>query len=247
MRNKLNRQLVLALALLTVLWAGRAFALDDPNEKTFELTDRVEESQRKTKLMRITNLIDEQKSVLDDEQQEPKSEILDLVDQLNRMQLPGEKPQQTDEEKILEQMQPVQKEVKAQRPEIAEEISPVRRREAMLNKLLEDPSAVANPLAVADVLYKKGDRHKAGIFYELALQSVNDNKENPDRSWILFQFANCVRFDNPAQAASLYDQLISDYPVCEWIEMARSRRQIVDWFLDDMNVAVLEKYTIHEF
>lgn len=247
MRLQICSKFVSAFGVLLLVTSQTLFALDDPNEKTFELTERVEDAQRKTRLMKITNLMDEERPRDSQKMKETENELLDLVERLNRLELPGRGNTQKDPPEIAEPMEPDSGETTLERPSPAAAIAPKQQREAMLAKLLENPDQVQDPLSVADVLYQKGDIQKAGIFYELAYNALADQKEDPNRSWILFQYANCLRFDDPPQAADLYDQLINDYPVCEWIEMARSRRKIVEWFLDDKNVALLEKYTINDF
>lgn len=111
-----------------------------------------------------------------------------------------------------------------------------------INALLEKPDIIVNPLAVADELYKGTDYDNAVKFYNLALKRMSTQTDPPDRPWALFQAANCLRHADTAEAAKLYQQLISEFPNSHWTPAAMLQNSIITWSAANNPLKLMEKY-----
>ncbi len=111
-----------------------------------------------------------------------------------------------------------------------------------LAALINNPSGVLDPLAVAEALFQRGNLKDAAKFYKLALQRMADKTEHPNRPWVLFQAASCIRHDDPTGAYQLYQQLITEYPASDWTAAAHSQRQVITWYRQNKPKKILEKY-----
>ena len=106
----------------------------------------------------------------------------------------------------------------------------------MLARFAQDPNQVENPFELGEVLYISGHLREAAVFYQEALNRIIDvhkTKAALNRPWILFQLANCLRENDLPAAKKIYVQLITEYPESPWIELAKARGKIIDWFLKD--------------
>ncbi len=111
-----------------------------------------------------------------------------------------------------------------------------------LTALIANPQSVVDPLAVAESLFHQGNLKTAAKFYNLALERLADETDNPNRPWAIFQAANCIRQDDPAGAYKLYQQLITQYPASDWTATAHSQQQIITWYQQNSPKKILEKY-----
>jgi hypothetical protein len=105
----------------------------------------------------------------------------------------------------------------------------------MLEDLLKDPNRIANPLELAEVLFKSGKPSPAGLCYKQALISLDANDTNMagERAWILFQIGNCFKYDDPNTARQSFAELIRTHPSSPWAEIAKSEHGIVEWYQQD--------------
>lgn len=107
--------------------------------------------------------------------------------------------------------------------------------EATLKKLedaLHDPSQVADPLEMAELLFLSGRRAEATVFYERALARTtpNDRSTENDRAWILFQLGNCLRQTDMTRARDMYMKLVAEYPASPWTELAKAHGRLITWY-----------------
>ncbi len=116
----------------------------------------------------------------------------------------------------------------------------------ILNKLLENPEKIVDPLSAAQALFLNDKMTNAAKFYQIALQRTDsiDKTDNAyDRQWILFQMGNCLRKADPDRAHDYYRQLIEEYPNSGWTTAARTCQQVITWYKQNPPTVVLEKIT----
>lgn len=115
----------------------------------------------------------------------------------------------------------------------------------LLAVLMDDPQNILDPLSIADALFHHGNMKDAAKFYQLALNRMADETgktDYPNRPWVLFQAANCIRRDDPLGAYNLYQQLISECSNSNWTAAARARQDVIAWYQQNKPANVLEKY-----
>jgi len=117
-----------------------------------------------------------------------------------------------------------------------------------------------NPMQLAEILFLSGHLKQAATFYQQALNRIdpNDVMSAQDKAWILFQIGNCLREnqgDQPegldrsksrqaldgAEAKKMYRRLIEECPNCPWADLAMSRENLIDWFLNDEPEKLIEE------
>lgn len=103
-----------------------------------------------------------------------------------------------------------------------------------LERLLQDPNQVNDPLEMAELLFLSGHTVEAAVFYEKALArlALNDPNQSEDRAWILFQLGNCLRETDMGKAKETYMKLISQHPNCPWTELAKAHGRLITWYQD---------------
>ena len=103
----------------------------------------------------------------------------------------------------------------------------------MLGNVAQDPNQLENPFELGEVLYFSGHLKEAAVFYQEALNRADPDKSALDqnRAWILFQIGNCLKDDDLAKAQNMYRQLITECPGSPWVEPAKAREKLIDWFL----------------
>jgi len=101
-----------------------------------------------------------------------------------------------------------------------------------LMKLSERPDELMDPFGIAEILYSTGYLPEAARFYEKALERTN--QEDPvsvrNRDWIIFQWANCLRDQEPVQAMDLYQRLLSEHPESPWKDAAQIWLELAQWY-----------------
>ncbi len=105
----------------------------------------------------------------------------------------------------------------------------------MLGNVAQDPNQLENPFELGEVLYFSGHLKEAAVFYQEALNRTDPDKPGLDRNraWILFQIGNCLRNDDLTTAQKMYKQLIAQYPGSPWMEPAKAREKLIDWYLKE--------------
>jgi tetratricopeptide (TPR) repeat protein len=104
-----------------------------------------------------------------------------------------------------------------------------------VKNLLKDSNQIAAPLELAEALYRSGKPALAGLCYKkaLTLTDANDPNKASERAWILFQTGNCLKYDDPNTAKESYAQLLRTYPNSPWVEVAKTRHDLIDLFQQD--------------
>ena len=115
-------------------------------------------------------------------------------------------------------------------------------KEQMLANLAARPQRVVNPLAAGETLFAEKHLDEAAEFYKLVLQRTTDEKDAPDRSWAMFQLANCIRHIKPDEAFNIYNQLITEYPNSQWTPAAQIQQMIITWNKQNNPQSVLKRY-----
>jgi len=180
-----------------------------------------------------------------------KIQVRQFIKQLQSLRLP--RPEQTARADIRP-VQPVGQTHVAQQPASAlpkpdktqTSKAPVTDETArVLAVLMDNPQNILDPLSIADALFHHGNIKDAAKFYQLALNRMADKTgktDYPNRPWVLFQAANCIRPDDALEAYKLYQQLIVEYPNSNWTAAARARQEVIAWYQQNSPANVLEKY-----
>ena len=105
----------------------------------------------------------------------------------------------------------------------------------MLGNITQDPNQLDNPFELGEVMYFSGHLKEAAVFYQEALNRTDPEKTGAgrNRAWILFQLGNCLRDDDLTTAQKMYRQLIAEYPGSPWVDLAKAREKLIDWYLKD--------------
>lgn len=105
----------------------------------------------------------------------------------------------------------------------------------MLAGIAQDPNELENPFELGEVLYASGHPREAAMFYREALNRIDNDKTKAarNRPWILFQLANSLREHDLPEAKKIYVKLITEHPESPWVDLAKTRGKIIDWFLKD--------------
>ena len=114
----------------------------------------------------------------------------------------------------------------------------------VLENLSQHPDQLHNPLDLAEVLFLSGHLKQAAIFYQEALAriSLDDVGSAQDRAWILFQTGNCLRDDDLANAGKMYRQLIAQYSNSQWVDLAKARLNLIDWYQKSKPQTLIAEY-----
>jgi tetratricopeptide (TPR) repeat protein len=105
----------------------------------------------------------------------------------------------------------------------------------MLLNTAQDPNQLDNPFELGEILYFSGYLREAAVFYQEALnrKGTDNDGARRNRAWTLFQLANCLRESDPPAAKKIYVQLITEFPESMWVDLAKARIKVIDWFLKD--------------
>jgi tetratricopeptide (TPR) repeat protein len=179
---------------------------------------------------------------------DPKDQLKQVIEHVQLLKSPKPKPTTTADIHLVQPVQPtpavktqVLAPTKSQNSQMPKATTTDYTNRA-LTTLIANPQNVVDPLAVAESLFNQGNLKTAVKFYNLALERLADEIDNPNRPWALFQAANCIRQDDPIGANILYQQLISQYPASDWTAMAYSQQQTITWYLQNSPKKILEKY-----
>jgi tetratricopeptide (TPR) repeat protein len=113
----------------------------------------------------------------------------------------------------------------------------------LVKKFSKNPGSLQNPFELAETLFLGGHLKEAAIFYQEALKrkSPSDPDSVRDRAWILFQVGNCLRNEDRLAAIKFYEQLITEYPNSIWKEFAETRRTLLNWYLRDEPIKLINE------
>jgi tetratricopeptide (TPR) repeat protein len=112
----------------------------------------------------------------------------------------------------------------------------------IIRTLVQDPNKCENSFNLAEVLFKNKNLKEAATFYRMAL---NRNRQDTlmsanDKAWMLFQIGNCLRDINPTDAQKAYRELIDQYPDSQWVETAKVRNKLIQWFENEKPWALIK-------
>jgi tetratricopeptide (TPR) repeat protein len=111
--------------------------------------------------------------------------------------------------------------------------------QALLDQLKTVPAdRIADPVALADTLFRSGHPEEASLFYEKAL--VKDTPAET-KAWLLFQMANCKRAKEPEAARVLYKRLLDEHPKSPWCPAAAVQDRLIQWTQTANPKALAEK------
>ncbi|MFW6133310.1 MAG: tetratricopeptide repeat protein [Planctomycetota bacterium] len=86
--------------------------------------------------------------------------------------------------------------------------------------------SVADPLALADMLFKGGHLQTAAAFYRIALRR---DPAPDERAWILLQTGNCLRRTDPGAARAAYKRVAAEHADSTWAPMAEAYEALLAW------------------
>jgi tetratricopeptide (TPR) repeat protein len=102
----------------------------------------------------------------------------------------------------------------------------------IIRTLAMDPNKCENPFNLAEILFKNKNLKEAAVFYRTALNRNNQDTliSANNKAWMLFQIGNCLKDINPTDAQKTYRELIDQYPDSQWVETAKVRDKLIQWF-----------------
>ena len=116
----------------------------------------------------------------------------------------------------------------------------------IFKNLSKHPNQLHNPSELADILFNSHCLAEAAKCYQEALKrtSTNEADQFGNRAWILFQIGNCLQNNDQLIAIQVYGQLITEYPTSPWVDLAKARSNLIDWYLKDKPDALINKYKL---
>ena len=172
-----------------------------------------------------------------------KESLSELINNLNSLDVPEvEKHSSKNKSEAIQDT-----ETKTSIPEPKEidtdkSVSKIQHQDSGILKMLtEESDKIINPFDAAESMFAAKHFQHAAKLYEIALKRIKDEKD-PNRSWIIFQTANCVRNSDPKKASELYEQLITLFPDSRWVSAAKSQNAIIKWQQNSNMKVMLEKF-----
>lgn len=214
----------------------------------------------KSKMLQKQFIQNDMISLQVDETTANKTELQQIIDEMQKLQMPSLYGTEADDNEPDTANDPVvemQSQLDTAPPAniIAPATQPkntgnISRR--IFEKLLENPEKIVDPLSTAQALFIGDKMADAAKFYKIALQrtdkidstdSIDEIDDASDRPWILFQIGNCLRKDDPDEAYKYYQQLIEEYPSSGWNPAALACQQVITWYKQTQPSIILEQYT----
>lgn len=105
----------------------------------------------------------------------------------------------------------------------------------IFKKLSQNLGQLQQPFELAEILFASNCLKEAASCYRQALSRVTakTSDQAADKAWILFQIGNCLRTIDPLQAMQMYKQLIYEYPESPWVDLAKTKNKLINWYLTD--------------
>lgn len=238
-----------ALGLLQVLlWAGwpvAAQTMSDPNDYRSSLSRRMNR--------RVTHQVwQERIRALDEGPTPDQTELSDLIDQLNAVRIkpassvstPSQStstPPVTIKSASDQTLGPdpnVPIEPEPGEPVVEGPLTPSILKE--IAQIKEANETLADPLTMAEMLYRHGYRFEARLFYEQTLQASDPNAPL-DRAWILLQLGNCTKQSDLLAAQQYYSQVLQSYADSPWASMAQIQLELIQMMIDERPQELLEE------
>ena len=105
---------------------------------------------------------------------------------------------------------------------------------------IDEVDTPVDPMALGDVMFKMGWLERAERFYQLVLEKTT-SPEDSDWQWAMYQRANCLRRNKPAEARKLYVELLEKAPGSSWNGSASAQLATLDWYASKQ-ASKLENY-----
>ena len=116
----------------------------------------------------------------------------------------------------------------------------------ILRTLSQQPDQLHDPFELAEILFSSNCLKEAAKCYQQALDSITAGQIGrfTDKEWILFQIGNCLRNTDRQAAMQMYRQLIIEYPDSPWVDLAKAKSKLIDWYLTDKPDALIKEYKL---
>jgi len=116
----------------------------------------------------------------------------------------------------------------------------------ILKTLSQQPDQLHGPFELAEILFNSNHLKEAAKCYQQALDRITANETDrfTDKEWILFQIGNCLRNTDRQAAMQIYSQLITEYPDSPWVDLAKAKSKLIDWYLKDEPDALIKQYKL---
>jgi len=188
---------------------------------------------------------------------ESKSELRDLIDQINSVKIntkkkqtkiPSEKitPENIKDEPLQNAFNKTSQNDDFTKNNFDETEQSGRLKEETIKSikdLINNPESFNSFFELGEIMFDSNRLSDAYVFYKRALDSTDKNdKEN--RSWILFQTANCLRNTDYSKAIEYYKRLITEFPHCQWSEFSKDQVELLSWYLNDNPQGLIKKSRI---
>lgn len=112
----------------------------------------------------------------------------------------------------------------------------------VMTVLTANPQAVVDLFSAAEALFAKRDLSRAAKLFQQVMDQMTDNLQDQNRSWVLFQYGNCLRISKSTEAAKVYEKVIADYPESDWAKVARARNTYFTWSQQAKPEGLLTRY-----
>lgn len=101
--------------------------------------------------------------------------------------------------------------------------------------LAQNPDALTDPLALAEVLFKSGCLQEAAVCYRAALNRKDSEEVDlfEDKAWIYLQLGNCLKDTDPQGAVENYQAVIVEFPYSAWTPLAKVKSDLITWTLEN--------------
>jgi tetratricopeptide (TPR) repeat protein len=106
-----------------------------------------------------------------------------------------------------------------------------------------DDADVTNAFELAEMLFKMDQTKLALKYYRVALYQFDqaEKKDQHGRDWAIFQIGNCLFKNDPKLALLSYDQLLEEHENSNWGQLARSKKQLLEWIVAEEPLTIIEK------
>ena len=113
----------------------------------------------------------------------------------------------------------------------------------ILNDISQHSQQLKKPLKLAEILFRSGCLKEAAKCYQEALNrmTANDTDKKQTKAWILFQIGNCLRNNDPPKAMEMYRQLIAQYHDSPWVNLAKARSKLINWYQQHKPRALIDE------
>ena len=170
----------------------------------------------------VNNILRESFKPINSKPKTSDSELSSLIDDLNNLTLPGERPKR----------KPKQAKPATQTLKTPKQVKPKSDDKKKLNSSifaqLKDnlPANMIDALNVADNLFAANQKDYAFEIYKLYLPKINDDNL---KSWVLYQLGCCLEKTDTKTSLKYFNQLIREFPKSGWSKTAKLKLKMIRW------------------